>query len=66
MNEKCFEVCAPARDYSWFEVWKGTRLEDLPRFPLKQWGEMSLEVRSKVIAVYVAKIFDHLMRYSDG
>ncbi len=66
MNEKCFEVCAPARDYSWFEAWPGIRLEDLPRFPIKQWAEMSTEVRSKVIALYVAKICDHLMGYIDG
>ena len=66
MNEKCFEECAPARDYSWFEVRKCTRLEDLPRFPLKQWDEMPAKVRSKVIAVYIAKIFDHLVGYADG
>ncbi len=66
MNEKCLEVCAPARDYSWFELWKGTRLEDLPRFSLKQWDEMPSAVKSKVIAVYLAKIFDHLMGYTDG
>ncbi len=66
MNEKCFEVCAPARDYSWFEARKDTRLEDLPRFPIKQWEEMPPAVRSKVIAVYIAKILDHLMGYTDS
>ena len=65
MNEKCLEACAPAKDYSWFEPRKGVRLEDLPRFPLKQWDEMPSKVKSKVIAIYLAKMSDHLMGYED-
>ncbi len=66
MNQDCVEVCAPARDYSRFELRKGTRLEDLPRFPLAQLDDMKSIARGRVISLYTSLMFDHMMGYDNG
>jgi hypothetical protein len=66
MNQACMEICAPKKDYSWFDLKPGINLEDLPRFPLKEFNEeMSSSVRQKVVAVYIAKIVDNLQGVRD-
>jgi hypothetical protein len=60
MNDICLEECAPAKDYSHFEL-KKINLEDMPAFPLEDFTNgMSPRVRGIVLAVYITKIVDAL------
>jgi hypothetical protein len=57
----CFEECAPARDYRWFQLKENVDLLTLPRFPLHEFlEEMCPNVRQIVVAIYLAKIADFL------
>jgi hypothetical protein len=54
MSQGCIEVCAPNRDYSYFELRKDLNLERMPYFPYDEFIEdMPFAVRSKVVAAYM-------------
>ena len=60
MSEICGEQCAPNRDISGFELKKGIDLIEMPRFPIDSIAHFTKEERLIVVAVYNAKIVDHL------
>ena len=60
MNEICVEDCAIKRDCSAFELKPNTKLEDMPRFPLKESANMTKEEKFTSVTVYLAKVVDHL------
>jgi len=60
MNEICVEDCAIKRDCSAFELKPNLKLEDMPRFPLKESGSMTREEKFTSVTVYLAKVVDHL------
>ena len=60
MNEICVEDCAVKRDCSAFELKPKLKLEDMPRFPLKESGSMTKEEKFTSVTVYLAKVIDHL------
>jgi hypothetical protein len=66
MSEMCVEYCAKRKDYSFFELKKGLSIQDLPPFPLREWEEMSKQVKSKVIAIYLAQITGYLQGVENG
>lgn len=67
MNEVCVEDCAIKRDAEWFEV-KEIALEDMPRFPLKDFtnGDMTPKERQVCAGVYLAKVVDKMQGVTDG
>ena len=60
MNEVCLKNCAVNRDCSGFEMKKGFKLKDLPRFPLDASAAMTKEEKFTAVTVYLAKVVDHL------
>jgi len=60
MNEICVEDCAIKRDCSAFELKPNIKLEDMPRFPLKESANMTKEEKFTSVTVYLAKVIDHL------
>jgi hypothetical protein len=57
MSQGCIEVCAPNRDYSYFELRQDLDLEKMPYFPYDEFvDEMPFEVRSKVVAAYMQQM----------
>jgi hypothetical protein len=65
MNEICIEDCAIKRDCSAFELKPNLKLEDMPRFPLKESANMTKEEKFTSVTVYLAKVIDHLQRYEE-
>ena len=65
MNEICVENCAIKRDCSGFEPKPDLKLSDMPRFPLRESVGMSKEERFTSVAIYIAKIVDHLNGIED-
>ncbi len=65
MNEVCVEHCALKRDCSGFVLKPGLNLIDLPRFPIEHISEMTKEEKFTSVAIYVAKIVDHLKGVED-
>jgi len=61
MNEKCIESCNPKRDMSGLQMKHRMDLADLPRFPLDDFlNKMTADERKTIMAIYTAKIVDHL------
>ena len=60
MNEICVEDCAIKRDCSAFEPKPNLKLEDMPRFPLKESATMTKEEKFTSVTIYLAKVVDHL------
>src|SRR5512139_3712645 len=61
MTDVCVEDCAQAGDYRHFEIKSGVNLSEMPRFPMNEFvNQMPLKVRQIVVAIYLAKIVDHL------
>ena len=61
MVDVCVEECAPAGDYRHFELKEGVNLPDMPRFPTEEFlKQMPPKVRQVVVAIYLAKMVDHL------
>lgn len=60
MNEICVESCAVKRDCSGFEPKPNLRLDDLPRFPLRETSEMTKEERFTSVTVYLSAVVDEL------
>jgi hypothetical protein len=57
MSQGCIEICAPNRDYSYFEIRKDLNLERMPYFPYDEFIEdMPFAVRSKVVAAYMQQM----------
>ena len=65
MNEVCIEQCAINHDCSGFEPKKDLKLEDMPRFPLKESAAMTKEERFTAVTIYLAKVVDHLQGVED-
>ncbi len=60
MSDVCVEKCALKRDTSGFKPKPDLRLEDMPRFPLEESSTMTREEKFVLVAVYLAKVVDHL------
>ncbi len=60
MNEICVESCALKRDASAFEPKPNLTIEDMPRFPMRDTKGMTKEEKFAVVALYLAKVVDHL------
>jgi hypothetical protein len=59
LSDTCIEECWPAGDTSGFVMKEGTNLEDMPRFPLKEFSEdMTPKERQLCVGVYMAKVVD--------
>jgi len=65
MNEICVEDCAVKRDCSAFEPKPNLELEDMPRFPLNESGNMTKEEKFTSVTIYLAKVVDHLKGTED-
>jgi hypothetical protein len=65
MNEVCVEHCAIKRDCSAFEPKPNLTLGDMPRFPLKESGNMTREERFTSVTIYLSKVIDHLQGNED-
>lgn len=66
MVDVCVEECAPEGDYCHFELKEGVNLSDMPRFPTEEFlNQMPPKVRQVVVAVYLAKMVDHLQGVED-
>jgi hypothetical protein len=59
MGEKCIEVCAPAKDLSWFKL-KEVDIEDYPPISLEEVNRMPPRARGILYAVYLKKVVDTL------
>ena len=60
------EHCAVKRDASYFEPKPGITLEDLPRFPFRDFqAEMTRTERGVSVAFYLSKVVDHLKGVED-
>ena len=59
MNEVCLEKCAPAKDYSHFEL-RQINLEDMPALSPEEVNGMPPKVARIVLTVYVVKIVSAL------
>ena len=60
MSEVCVEQCAIERDCSSFDLKSNSKLEDMPRFPLKTSANMTKEEKFTAVTVYLAKVVDRL------
>ena len=60
MQDVCVEICAPTRDCSHFEPKRGLTLEEMPRFPINGWQEMTRLEKTTAFAIYLSKVVDYL------
>jgi hypothetical protein len=61
LSDVCVGHCAEKKDCSYFDLKKGVNLLDLPSFPLEDFlNRLSPDERKTIMAVYTAKIADHL------
>ena len=60
MNEICMEHCSIQRDCSGFEPKPNLRLDDLPRFPLREASVMTKEEKFTSVTVYLSAVVDEL------
>ena len=66
MSEVCIEHCAIYNDCSYFEPKPGMNIGDMPRFPLNETKEMTEKEKFTAIALYLARVVDHLIGFEDG
>jgi hypothetical protein len=65
MSEVCIEHCAIKRDCSNFNPKPNLKLDDMPRFPIRASASMTKEEKFTSVAVYLAKVVDHLKGVED-
>jgi len=65
MNELCIEQCAVDRDCSGFEPKQNLKIEDMPRFPLRESASMTKEEKYTSVTIYLSKVVDHLKGVDD-